>query len=673
METHRIVVDGSNIATEGRSTPSLAQLDDAVRQLQQEMPGYEVIVVVDATFGHRIDPAEKDAFDEAEAHGELVSPPAGTIGRGDAFLLQVALRAEALVFSNDSFQEFHGEHDWLFEPGRLIGGKPVPGVGWIFTPRTPVRGPRSRAAVAAARGGRTTRAKSAAASRPPRTRSSAARSAATTSTPPSAGNGRRPAIGDTRPAPNRAPDGMSPADETEPAAPRRRRRRTSDASRGTSTGLSGTASGLSGTASAAAVRRFAVEEPSAQSTPDAGGGTRRRSRRSASASTTPVNDPLPFLTFVTEHPLGSLVSGVVDTYVSHGAMVLVDEMRCYVPLSNLGRPAPTRAREIVARGERYDFVLVALDPGRRGAELALPELAGTILAATDQGALPPEEGASSRRPKRTPEAAGELPRIELEDPHTRIAGTRGTKTATARNKSATTKGAAGTSTAHATSARSTVPVQPATPAKKAAAAKKTPGTPRKAAVAPAKTRVSGEKRAVASEKRAVASEKRAVAGEKLGVTAQRSATTARKRGAAAGKGASAERSASAVPVQPATAAKKAAAAKKTPGTPRKAAVAPAKTRVAGEKRAVAGEKRAVAGEKLGVTAQRSAAARKRGAAAGKSASAGRSASATYHAADAPPPRSAATAKRTSAATKRTAATVKTTTVKKGPELRRPAR
>ena len=52
------------------------------------------------------------------------------------------------MLSNDSFQEFHAERPWLFEPGRLIGGKPVPGVGWVFTPRTPVRGPRSRSVTA---------------------------------------------------------------------------------------------------------------------------------------------------------------------------------------------------------------------------------------------------------------------------------------------------------------------------------------------------------------------------------------------------------------------------------------------------------------------------------------------------------------------------------------------
>ena len=53
----------------------------------------------------------------------------------------------ATVFSNDSFQEFHGTYDWLFDKGRLEGGKPIPGYGWVFTPRTPVRGPKSREAV----------------------------------------------------------------------------------------------------------------------------------------------------------------------------------------------------------------------------------------------------------------------------------------------------------------------------------------------------------------------------------------------------------------------------------------------------------------------------------------------------------------------------------------------
>ena len=101
-------------------------------------------MVVDASFGHRIDPSEVPAFEQAVEHGEMVAPPAGAVGRGDGFILRIAEKSGALVLSNDSFQEFHAERPWLFEPGRLIGGKPVPGVGWIFTPRTPVRGAKSR-------------------------------------------------------------------------------------------------------------------------------------------------------------------------------------------------------------------------------------------------------------------------------------------------------------------------------------------------------------------------------------------------------------------------------------------------------------------------------------------------------------------------------------------------
>ncbi len=145
------MVDGSNLATEGRTTPSLRQLDEAVRAYAAEDPGAEIVVVVDASFEHRIDSSERDQLVDAELHGEVVSPPAGAIGRGDAFVLRIAERTRARVLSNDSFQEFHAEHPWLFDEGRLIGGKPVPGIGWIFTPRIPVRGPKSRQATGKAK------------------------------------------------------------------------------------------------------------------------------------------------------------------------------------------------------------------------------------------------------------------------------------------------------------------------------------------------------------------------------------------------------------------------------------------------------------------------------------------------------------------------------------------
>ncbi|MEN9802204.1 MAG: hypothetical protein RLZ37_1329 [Actinomycetota bacterium] len=139
-----VIVDGSNIATEGRSKPSLKQLHEAVVAFLEEHPKAAVTVIVDATFGHRIDPKEVSAFNRAVEHNELVTPPAGTVGRGDAFVLSIAEKASASILSNDSYQEFHGQYKWLFDEGRLIGGKPVPHVGWVFVERLPVRGEKSR-------------------------------------------------------------------------------------------------------------------------------------------------------------------------------------------------------------------------------------------------------------------------------------------------------------------------------------------------------------------------------------------------------------------------------------------------------------------------------------------------------------------------------------------------
>ena len=147
MTTYKVVVDGSNVATEGRTMPSLTQLDEAVRGFIEEHPGADVLVIVDSSFPNRIDSRDLPIFEAAYNAGEIITPPAGTIGRGDSFILKVADKLGATVFSNDSFQEFHGTYDWLFEKGRLVGGKPIPGLGWVFTPRTPVRGPKSREAV----------------------------------------------------------------------------------------------------------------------------------------------------------------------------------------------------------------------------------------------------------------------------------------------------------------------------------------------------------------------------------------------------------------------------------------------------------------------------------------------------------------------------------------------
>ena len=97
-----------------------------------------------------------------------------------------------------------------------------------------------------------------------------------------------------------------------------------------------------------------------------------------------MNDPNSFLRFVSEHLPGTEVDGTVDEYASHGAFVDVDGLRAYVPLTAMGDPAPTSAREVLRKGDTRRFVVQAFDTPRRGVELALPEFVHVSGAPTDE-------------------------------------------------------------------------------------------------------------------------------------------------------------------------------------------------------------------------------------------------------------------------------------------------
>lgn len=318
-----VVVDGSNIATEGRSNPSLKQLDEAVRAFMNEHADHTVTVVVDATFGHRIDKSEVAAFDSAIDANELVCPPAGAIGRGDAFVLQIADKADAMILSNDSFQEFHGEYEWLFDEGRLMGGKPVPHVGWVFVLRSPVRGPTSRRVLRGVK------------------KSGAAASKKRAGRP-------SPAASAPLPVPKSPPPG-------------RRKSETSAA------------------AAAPAKPAASVDQK----------------RKSADA----LNPLLAFVEFVAHHPVGSPVDASVESFSSHGAYVVSDGVRCYVPLRFLGKPAPRSAREVLALGESRSFTVVSIAAGRRGVDLALPGFEPEGVTVTE--AAPAKRKAATKKAKAT--------------------------------------------------------------------------------------------------------------------------------------------------------------------------------------------------------------------------------------------------------------------------------
>jgi hypothetical protein len=471
-ESHHVVVDGSNLATEGRTFPSLKQLDEAVRAYASEDPDASIIVVVDATFEHRVGDAEREEVREAMLNGEIISPPAGAIGRGDAFVLRIAERTGAMVLSNDSFQEFHGEHPWLFDDGRLLGGKPVPGVGWIFTPRLPIRGPKSRAATAEARAKKDpesapakaaelAKAAKKAAKRGPRAR----KSAPTQGPPVDTSWPITPAA----PPPGRAnvnPVFSSAIDEAveealHPPKPEKSR---------------GAAKKNAAAKKTAPEKKSRAKKDAPSRNVEGGGGrvaadaTSRRGdgRRQNQRPTPPpaVNEPLTFINFFAAFPVGSTIQGEVVSFTSHGAMVDVPmpaggELHCYIPLTAMGTPPPTKARQVLKKGEVRSFVLAGLDPPRRVAELAIPPAEITGQKPAGKKVAP--------APKKAPATKGAPP----------------AKKAAAKKAAAPAKKAAKKAVAAAKKAPKKAAAKKAA-AKKAAKAKKAPAKKVPAKKAPAK-------------------------------------------------------------------------------------------------------------------------------------------------------------------------------------------
>lgn len=322
MTDSHLVVDGSNIATEGRTVPSLSQLDEAVRSFTSEFDYGNVIVVVDATFAHRIDPSERQAYEEAVVAGEILTPPAGAIGRGDAFVLEIADRSGGSVLSNDSFQEFHADHEWLFEEGRLWGGKPVPGVGWVFVTRLPVRGPVSQ-----------------------RSKTSAAKKHKSST---SAGSSTPKSKTATKPQARTA----SAKAKSSVSAPGK--------------GQAGSSTRSTGRRSTAPKTDTVATTTSKKSANNTGGARPARKREI-------INSPNSFLSFITDHQPGDDVIGEVIEFASHGAYVDVDETRCYLSLKSMGDPAPRSPRDVLQLGEVRSFIVQGFDTPRRGIDLALPD------------------------------------------------------------------------------------------------------------------------------------------------------------------------------------------------------------------------------------------------------------------------------------------------------------
>lgn len=351
-----VVVDGSNLATEGRTTPSLKQLNEAVLSFITEYSDTKVTVVVDASFGHRIDKKEVAEFNAAIDNNELVSPPAGAVGRGDGFVLTIAEKVGASVLSNDSYQEFHHQYKWLFDPGRLIGGKPVPHVGWVFIERLPVRVTANRESAGTTR--KSTAIKIKKASR----------------------DAERP-----MPIPKTPPPGARVATKMKLSTPL--------------------------TKAAAPVKHAVLKQPvpkhvsskqpvSKQGTPKLHLVKQQVPKPQVpkqSGKTSTINDLTPFLNFVERYPIGSKVKGVVETYSAHGVYVRIGDIRGYLPLQLMAKPVPRSAREHVKLGQQVSLVVASFTPSRRSIEVGIVGVAPVSARGVQSQATPAVAKKSKRR------------------------------------------------------------------------------------------------------------------------------------------------------------------------------------------------------------------------------------------------------------------------------------
>jgi hypothetical protein len=454
---NHVVVDGSNIATEGRSLPSLAQLSEAVMAFMEEYPNTSITVVVDATFGHRIDKKEVKEFEEGISNNELVAPPAGAVGRGDAFVLSIAQKANASILSNDSFQEFHGDYEWLFDDGRLIGGKPVPHVGWVFVDRNPVRGPVSRKATGSTRGGGSRRG-----SKKETDRGRSGRKASAEAMEP-------------MPVPKSPPPGRKQAEST----------------------------------------------PDAAAAPSSGREPRKRAAQPRAGETVNELMPfLEFVEHhpVGTSVNGTVESySSHGAYISIGE----NGVRGYVPLRLMAQPAPTSARKVMQLGESVTLVVVSFAPLRRSIDCAVPDMADAAIAdakaeqaaeaaaehAAEVAEAPPapaKKGAAKKAPaKKTPARKGAAKKVPAKKTAAKKAAAKKApaKKAPAKKAPAAEKAAAATK-APAKKASTKKAAAKKAPAK-TAPAKKTPAkkTPAKkpAATKPAATKAPAKKSSVAKK------------------------------------------------------------------------------------------------------------------------------------------------------------------------------
>ena len=129
-----VVVDGSNVAyaeLSQRGEPRVSNLVAMTKALEGR--GYRPIVIVDATLRHKVD--DPDQLEGLLDDQVIRQAPAGT--DADFFVLETAQEYNALVVSNDEFEQFREDYPWITE--RRVPFMIVEGQAELYEPKLETR------------------------------------------------------------------------------------------------------------------------------------------------------------------------------------------------------------------------------------------------------------------------------------------------------------------------------------------------------------------------------------------------------------------------------------------------------------------------------------------------------------------------------------------------------
>jgi hypothetical protein len=134
-----IILDGSNVATETdlrmKKVTKLKTLLSCKRAIENEYPGHELIIFVDANFKFALEDQEMKQFEQLEISKEITRTPGGV--EADSVILKIAKKNNARIITGDRYRDWVKSYPIITEPGRIIAPTYIAATDqWIFNPRT---------------------------------------------------------------------------------------------------------------------------------------------------------------------------------------------------------------------------------------------------------------------------------------------------------------------------------------------------------------------------------------------------------------------------------------------------------------------------------------------------------------------------------------------------------